>query len=214
MCKQGKKFIDQSDQCPHCEISLDDKPRRANHIRWCQKNPKRLEYVNGLSLARDCITDESLTKVSNAQKANHKNGRYKNVNRDYMKGRKLSEETKAKISASSRASNHQRVCKSSHEYVDKNGRVFIFDSKWEDALADRLDELNFKWIRPNPINYIDKEGKNRKYFADFYLPDYNLYLDPKNSYAENCQRDKLEIVSKMINLIILRSLEECQLFSI
>jgi len=131
-----------------------------------------------------------------------------------MKGRKHTAETKQKISERALKSNHQRKCKMSHNYTDKKGRTFIFDSSWEDALADRLDELELKWERPGPILYQDRAGKNRKYYPDFYLPDHDLYLDPKNSYAEKQQNEKLMIISKIINLSILRSLEECVHFDL
>ena len=34
-----------------------------------------------------------------------------------------------------------------------------------------LEKNNIKWIKPKPILYL-KEGKERKYFCDFYLVDY------------------------------------------
>jgi hypothetical protein len=110
-------------------------------------------------------------------------------------------------------SKHQRVSKRSHQFVDKRGRTFTFDSSWEDITAIRLDELDIKWDRPAPIQYrLGEVVKN--YFPDFYLIDYNLYLDPKNPYVEDQQKDKLRVVSKLINLQILRSAEECKNFQI
>lgn len=32
------------------------------------------------------------------------------------------------------------------------------------------------------IVYWDDDGKQRRYVPDFYLPKYDLYLDPKNDY--------------------------------
>ncbi len=92
--------------------------------------------------------------------------------------------------------------------------MFSFDSSWEDALAIRLDQLDVFWIRPEPIIYQDLNGKKRKYYGDFYLPNYDLYIDPKNSYAQKQQYQKISILSKMINLKILSSLKECQEFNI
>lgn len=212
LCQQGRKFTNQANQCPHCNTDLPEKKTRANHIRWCHSNPSRLKYSNNLDFARSNITTESKAKRSLSIRQLHKNGTYKHIDRSYMKGRKHTTETKQKISEQALKSNHQRKCKSSHSYTDKHGRKFIFDSSWEDELANRLDTLNLKWDRPGPIKYQDKKGKNRKYYPDFYLADYNLYIDPKNSYAENQQAEKLEIVSGMINLIILRSFEECTCF--
>lgn len=77
-----------------------------------------------------------------------------------------------------------------------------FDSKWEVKVAKWLDENKIKWIKPTVAEiWIDKVGKSRKYFADFYLPDYDLYLDPKNPFCINEQREKLDKVKSQINLI-------------
>lgn len=55
-----------------------------------------------------------------------------------------------------------------------------FDSKWEVLVAKSLDENNVKWERPTEgLVWTDK---GNKYYPDFYLPEYNVYLDPKNDY--------------------------------
>lgn len=76
-----------------------------------------------------------------------------------------------------------------------------FDSKWEIKIAEYLDEKNIIWIQPKTaIEWIDKRNKKRKYFPDFYLPDYNLYLDPKNPFIIQLQQEKLSYISTRINL--------------
>lgn len=74
------------------------------------------------------------------------------------------------------------------------------DSKWELELAQFLDLNNIKWIRPKYILWKDLSGKDRKYFPDFYLEKYDVYLDTKNPLLILQQREKLNIVSKLINL--------------
>lgn len=75
------------------------------------------------------------------------------------------------------------------------------DSKWEVEVAILLDSLNIKWTRPNPIEWVDCSNKKHRYFPDFYLPKYDIYLDPKNPILIEKQKEKLDIVSKQINLI-------------
>lgn len=85
------------------------------------------------------------------------------------------------------------------------------DSSWELALAIRLDEINVKWIRPKPIGWFDSGGVRHNYFPDFYLSEYDLYLDPKNPFAVKVQREKLNILMEQYdNIIIIKSLEECE----
>lgn len=203
-------------RCPHCDEDLSDKDN-ANHIRWCPKNTNISDksrkpgksWNSGLSKE----TDKRLMRISENIKNLHDNGFYDDVKKPSQLGRKHTELSKKKISESARNSKHVRKCKNSHEFIDKIGRKFIFDSSWEDALAIKLDELNIQWDRPAPIQY-SLEGKIHNYFPDFYLPEYDLYLDPKNSWVENQQQQKIEAVSTLINLRIIRSLEDCVNFSI
>ena len=64
------------------------------------------------------------------------------------------------------------------------------DSSWELILSKNLDENNIKWTRPSA--FLLKSG--RKYTPDFYLPDYNIYLDPKafrKGYVLQIQKIKI-----------------------
>jgi hypothetical protein len=58
-------------------------------------------------------------------------------------------------------------------------------STYELKVAQSLDENGIKWIVPKKINYVDPNGKERTYSADFYLEEYNIYLDPKNDFLIN-----------------------------
>lgn len=158
-------------------------------------------------------TPEAIEKKSKTIKKLHENGIYKNSYENRV-GHSLSEDHKNKISKSLRGRTIQQFRKTTHEYVDKIGRVFKFDSSWEDALADRLDALCIIWDRPECVFYIDKHGHKRSYFPDFYLPLHNLYLDPKNPFAEKIQKEKLEIVSTLINLRLIKTKNECLNFSL
>lgn len=68
------------------------------------------------------------------------------------------------------------------------GRVWL-ESSWEYEIAKNLDSNQIKWIRPKYLSYDDK-----KYFPDFYLVDYNVFLDPKNPYLQMVDKDKIEKV--------------------
>jgi hypothetical protein len=76
----------------------------------------------------------------------------------------------------------------------------LLESSWEVEIANYLIDKNIKWIRPKPVQWLDPKGVERYYYPDFYLPDYNLYLDPKNPYCMSKDRKKLEIVKLKINL--------------
>lgn len=90
-------------------------------------------------------------------------------------------DTRKTISEKALASNHRRLVRSRRAYTMKSGEVIMLDSSWEELLAIRLDLLNINWIRPTtPLYWINKSGEKRRYFPDFYLIDYDIFLDPKN----------------------------------
>lgn len=70
------------------------------------------------------------------------------------------------------------------------------DSSWEVQIAEWLDREDIQWVRTKQIyfEWIDKTGKTRLYFPDFYLPDLDLYLDPKNKFLEKQDKFKIEQV--------------------
>lgn len=82
------------------------------------------------------------------------------------------------------------------------GKVYL-ESSWELELAKILDELVIQWIRPDSMNWIDDNGVTHKYFADFYLMESNLYLDPKAPAFQARDSRKIELVSSQNNVIVL-----------
>jgi hypothetical protein len=78
----------------------------------------------------------------------------------------------------------------------------MFDSGWEVIVAKWLNEHSISWLRPtDAIVWYDQKGKPHKYFADFYLPEFNLYLDPKNRIVVEKQQEKLDALVGSVDLI-------------
>jgi hypothetical protein len=59
--------------------------------------------------------------------------------------------------------------------TDSDGNHFYYDSGWEISLAKSLNINGVRWQRPK--RFILSDG--RSYTPDFYLPDYDVFLDPK-----------------------------------
>lgn len=74
------------------------------------------------------------------------------------------------------------------------------DSSWESTLAHWLDNHNIEWIRPKHLLYV-LDDKPKKYFPDFYLPKYNLYLDPKNPYRLKIDLRKMQVIEKQVTIL-------------
>jgi len=197
--------------CRHCGLLFEELNRseRANHSRWCEKNPKREQYLKNTARMRAGINEESKKKQALGISKAHAEGKYDHVNRSTsFAGKTHTEETKKLISKKARASKHRRLRRKMIEY-----KGIMLDSSWELFLAKRLDEQNIRWLRPDPIEWFDEEGKQHHYFPDFYLPDYDLFLDPKNDYAYKVQEKKIEHLKKVLtNLVILSNIEDIKRF--
>lgn len=63
--------------------------------------------------------------------------------------------------------------------IDYNG--IKLDSTYEVMLAQDLDRNGIRWERCKRFPY-HMNGKLHHYTPDFYLPDYDVYLDPKNDF--------------------------------
>lgn len=72
----------------------------------------------------------------------------------------------------------------------------LMDSSWEVALAQWLDEKRIRWVRSREIyfRWTDPAGKSGRYTPDFYLPEFDCYLDPKNSYLMKVDAIKMRQV--------------------
>lgn len=103
-----------------------------------------------------------------------------------------------------------RICNikasTSRKYQNGCRKLFLYkgitlESSWELIIAKYLDLLNIRWIRPSPLQWIDEKNKLRLYYPDFYLSDYNLYLDPKNPYCMKLDAIKMEYFKDKMKLI-------------
>lgn len=64
------------------------------------------------------------------------------------------------------------------EYYDSSCNHCILESWNELKLANELDKHSVRWIRPSRFKLSD----GKYYEPDFYLVDYNVYLDPKAKF--------------------------------
>lgn len=158
-------------ECQYCNKLYDNKLSLGNHRRFCSLNPDKISYKK--------INNNQYTKAKSlglvVPISPHKN------KPGFMTGKNHSVETKAKLSVEAKKRNLGGVTQSRKvKYKDK-----ILGSSYELKLAISLDENNISWNTCGKFNYVDKFGKSRTYQPDFYLKDYDLYLDPKNDFLIN-----------------------------
>ena len=101
-------------------------------------------------------------------------------------------------------------------YTKKDGTIVLMDSTWEVAMASRLDHLKISWERSLDMKlvYHSKTGRKRNYIPDFYLPDYEVYIEVKG-YWTDAAKYKMKAVQENnpVKIVILESLEAVNKFS-
>jgi len=97
------------------------------------------------------------------------------------------------------------------DYTKLDGSIVSMDSTWEVLMAGKLDELDITWKRDPSIKlgYKSKAGRKKNYIPDFYLPDYDMYIEVKGYWTDSA-RYKMKDVQKRnpVKILILESTDE------
>lgn len=162
--------------CPHCQLNTSNlnQSAKANHVRWCDKNPKREEYkqhldrLHDLGIGRDAWnkdstkeTDERILKKSNTTKERYANGTIV-----------VSEESRKKnqIKRLNEIKNQTSFSKRTFKKGIYNNNVY--DSSWELAFQIYNDDHNIPMFRnkTETLTYTFN-GFNHKTIPDFVDAD-------------------------------------------
>lgn len=180
-CPENPDVVQQVYICRFCDKLCKNDNSLRNHERLCKNNPHKqstwiqyhrneiIPWNKGLKKE----TDERVAKQAlNASKFFQTNG-------GTFLGRKHSLSTREQMSVIAKRNENEKHFGARHifEY-----RGFKFISSYEVQVVKSLDENNIRWIQPGRFSYIDSNGDLHHYTPDIYLPDYDIYLDPKNDY--------------------------------
>lgn len=179
--------------CKYCNRECKNNSSLAQHEIRCKLNPNKILINtsgknNGMygkspwnkGLTKE--TDNRILKSSQTLSKNTKNKPKKPLSKDH----------KDHISATMKEKN--LVSNFKHRRKNNYYKGINFMSSYEVELAKNLDIHNIKWILPKRFKYYvnnDIKDKYHYYTPDFYLPDYNIYLDPKNDFLINNINPKL-----------------------
>lgn len=147
------------------------------------------EYDSGLSIRDICKKYRMSSKTFH--KLNIKTRSISEANKLYSKNnpQRHSLETKEKLSEIRCNALRDKAFYSKREVY--NG--ITLDSSYESKVVRELDANNVRWERPKSLRYL-LNGQIRRYIPDFYLPEYDIYLDPKNDYLIKKDRLKISLV--------------------
>ena len=175
--------------CQYCGKECKNKSSLVAHERLCKNNPTRMKTSYELHpekydsfCGKSCTAwNKGLTKDTDERVKNGNLTRLRRISSGEIlpsfTGKHHSEKTK-QILREYAIRNHLggRTYKKNHIY---NG--VHFDSSYEVIVAKELDKNNILWEKSKSFTYI-VDGISRHYTPDFYLPEYNVYLDPKNDF--------------------------------
>jgi hypothetical protein len=85
-------------------------------------------------------------------------------------------------------------------FEKKDGSIVFLQSSYEIRYAKFLEENNIKWHRPKPLKWFDSSGNVHRYYADFYLDDFDQYIDTKNDYLIIQDEEKIRRVADQNNV--------------
>lgn len=199
--------------CKFCGKQCKNAKSLRNHERFCKENPEHQESPWIKFNHERGAWNKGLTKDTDE--------RIKKRSETFSKRYKGTEEGKRSFSHPQSEEHKQKMRKIAFERhwggwhssksIEYDG--INLDSTYEFEVAKELDENQVKWERPTYFLWEDSKGVKHRYYPDFYLPEYNVYLDPKNDYLINNKTkkfgitdvEKIEIVQQQnrIHIIIL-----------
>ena len=186
-------------KCPHCDFIGETRAKLKEHQH--KEHP------------HFCVEggwNKGLTKETNSIVKQYGEHSSKSLKEGYSFGRikRIPHSEKFKKEQSIRAKKQKLGGWCSSKRIEYNG--ISMQSTYEVTVAKTLDENQIKWKRPEPFQY-EMNGEQHRYYPDFYLPEYNVYLDPKNDFLINNPNprygikdsDKIHLVEKQNNVRIL-----------
>lgn len=92
------------------------------------------------------------------------------------------------------------------------------DSKWEELVAKRLDELQVEWYRPRcRLPYFDLNGAEHSCLPDFYVKTYNCFIEVKSPFIAKWQnsQNKVDYIKEHYKFVKwIETEEDCKTFEL
>ena len=179
--------------CPYCSKQYKTINALRSHKGYCKSNPNSVEHP---AKRRTGKNNPMYGKKTSNQFTSNPNFEVSTETKQ-----KISKALKGKKWSKDRKEKHSKIMSEivknkpeSYRHGNKGGRTKIYEYKgyklrgtWELKVAMYFDSIDIKWTNHvKSFSYVYK-GKERQYYPDFYLPDYNMYVEVKGYETE---RDK------------------------
>ena len=180
--------------CVKCKQETTTCQLSRNHKDDC---PIKLNVKFPFNIGRPAW-NKGLTKETDSRVLNNSLAQYNIVKNISPENEKIRREKLSLIAKANKYGGYRENAGRSKKFkvIDSFGNLTTIQSTYELRCSIILNELNIKWIRPKALRY---DGVKR-YFPDFYLVDYDIYLDPKNDYLITLDKEKIEKVISQNNV--------------
>lgn len=178
-------------KCLYCNEVFRTRKEKQDHYNKNPEHRTNHKYKNKKEYICEYCNKKWITTIEGFK--NHLNYCNENPSKKsyFWTGKKHTKESKLKISESISVNNHGGRCK----WFEYNG--INLQGTWELAIAKKLDQFSISWIKTKEkryiLEYIDDNKKSHSYNPDFYLKDYNCFLEIKGYWWGKDKR-KMELV--------------------
>lgn len=179
-------------KCPDCNVEVTtNNITKHKNSKSCLRNQNKTEIKPKIKVDRSGKNNPMYGKPGANQFTTGRQTEHSSETKEKIRlnniGHKHTAEFKQARSFYAKKNNLGGVRQSNHiHYKDK-----ILGSTYELMLVEDLERNNIKWDTCKKFNYTSPDGKARTYTPDIYLPDYDIYLDPKNDFLINSINPRL-----------------------
>lgn len=177
--------------CKFCNKSCKNKNSLINHERLCKENPERQEspflkykrdnplpWNAGLKGDERCKhTAETKRKISEKT-----TGKASSEEKELIRVNKIRDKINARY-----ANGWEPICGrcKKYEHISPIAGTIKVDGTWELKVAKYLDKIGVKWQRNKKrFSYTKSDGKISTYQPDFYISEWDSYLEIKGYETE------------------------------
>lgn len=178
----------------------EDKKKKSDSVKNFYKTDEGIIHKKVLSLKATMQTHSEETKSKIGASVSKLWDEEKRLAQSIlMTGKPFSPETRKKLSDIATARGFGGTTSKKRMYFKKNnGEVVYLQSSYEIRFAEILERLNIEWTRPEPLIWVDTNGKSHKYYPDFKVG--SIFVDTKNDYLAIQDLPKINAVREQNNI--------------